>query len=219
MEVVNKQFIYPFRVSDIISCATTHGLATLLAIFGIVILIIKAFAKHDLKIITGIIIFGICLVLSYLFSTLYHSLARTRARKVFQILDHSFIYLLIAGTYSPVILIALKPALAWAVFTLIWLLAISGVILKSVAIGKHPAISAIFYILMGWIALLFIAQLWIALPAAAFFLILSGGIIYTTGVAFFAFNRIKFFHFIWHLFVMAGSISHYFAILIILNKF
>jgi hemolysin III len=205
--------IYPYRLSDMVACSVTHGLGAALAIAGMVILIIKAANVGGTLMMASALIFGICLILSYLSSTLYHALVRTKAKKIFQIIDHSMIYLLIAGTYTPIVLVTLGGFLGWTIFIVVWLMAIVGIICKSLMLGKYPRASAALYIAMGWLAILFIVPLWHALPFAAIVFLVLGGLCYTIGVVFFSLDRIPHFHSIWHLFVLAGSIFHYFLVL------
>jgi hemolysin III len=205
--------IYPYRLSDMISGAVTHGIGALLAIIGTITLFIKAESTGNGTMIASALIFGLSMILSYASSNLYHALARTKARKVFHILDHCLIYLLIAGTYTPLVLVALKGTLGWTVFAMVWILAIYGIVYKSIAIDKHNVASAVLYLAMGWLIVFFIVPLWHALPPAAIILLIAGGVAYTLGILFFAFDDIPYFHSIWHLFVLAGSIFHYVLIL------
>jgi hemolysin III len=204
---------YPYRLSDMIAGSITHGLGAILAIVGTIILVIKASNIEGSLIMTSALIFGTCLILSYLSSTLYHALVRTKARKVFQIIDHSMIYLLIAGSYTPLVLVALGGTLGWTIFIVIWIMAIVGIICKSLVLGKYPRASAALYIAMGWLAIFFIIPIWHALPFTAIVLLFLGGLCYTIGVIFFSLDHIPHFHSIWHLFVLGGSIFHYFMIL------
>jgi hemolysin III len=153
------------------------------------------------------------MLFSYSASTLYHALARTKARHVFHILDHCMIYLLIAGTYTPLVLVTIGGTLGWTIFVIVWILAICGIVYKSLAIDKHNVASAVLYLAMGWLIVFFIVPLWHALPPTAIILLIAGGVFYTVGMIFFAFDHIRYFHSIWHLFVLGGSICHFFLIL------
>ena len=150
---------------------------------------------------------------SYSSSTLYHALARTKSRHVFHILDHCMIYLLIAGTYTPLVLITIGGKLGWTIFVTVWILAICGIVYKSLAIDKHNVASAVLYLAMGWLIIFFIVPLWHALPPTAILLLIAGGVSYTVGMIFFAFDDIRYFHSSWHLFVLGGSVFHFFLIL------
>jgi hemolysin III len=205
--------VYPYRLSDMIAGAITHGLGAILACVGTVILVFKAYETKNSIIIISAIIFGVCLILSYASSTLYHALARTRAKTVFHIFDHCLIYLLIAGTYTPLTLAVIGGTLGWAIFITVWILAIIGIVCKSLILGKYPKASAILYLAMGWLIVFFIVPLWHALPAQAIALLFTGGLCYTLGIIFFIFDSRPFFHSIWHLFVLGGSFFHYLLIL------
>jgi hemolysin III len=205
--------IYPYRISDMISGAITHGLGVVLAVIGTIALVLKASLIQNTITIISAIIFGVCLILSYSSSTLYHSLTRTKAKKVFHIFDHCLIYFLIAGTYTPLTLVIIKGMLGWTIFISVWILAIIGIVCKSLILGKYPRASMTLYLAMGWLIAFFIVPLWHALPSSAIELLFAGGLCYTLGMIFFIFDSKPYFHSIWHLFVLGGSIFHYFLIL------
>ena len=158
-------------------------------------------------------IYAATLVLVYVCSTLYHSLARTRARHVFHVLDHSSIYLLIAGTYTPFTLVSLHGWLGWMLFGVVWGLAVVGVVFKSLAIGKFAVVSAVVYLFMGWFVVIAARPLIHAISWHGMLWIAAGGLAYTAGIAFFAFDRVRYFHALWHVFVLGGSVAHFFAVL------
>jgi hemolysin III len=205
--------VYPYRLSDMIAGAITHNIGYLLAIAGTLVLLPKAQSTHNVTVIVSALIFCLSMLFSYSASTLYHALARTKARHVFHILDHCMIYLLIAGTYTPLVLVVIGGVLGWTIFTIVWVLAICGIVYKSLAIDKHNVASAVLYLAMGWLIIFFIVPLWHALPTTAILLLIAGGVSYTVGMLFFAFDDIRYFHSIWHLFVLGGSIFHFFLIL------
>jgi len=196
-----------------IAGAITHNIGYLLAIAGTLVLLPKAQSTHNVTVIVSALIFCLSMLFSYSASTLYHALARTKARHVFHILDHCMIYLLIAGTYTPLVLVVIGGVLGWTIFTIVWVLAICGIVYKSLAIDKHNVASAVLYLAMGWLIIFFIVPLWHALPTTAILLLIAGGVSYTVGMLFFAFDDIRYFHSIWHLFVLGGSIFHFFLIL------
>jgi hemolysin III len=205
------------HLSDTLANAITHGVGTVLAIAGSVYLV-AASTRGSAWDIASCSIFAGTLVLVYLCSTLYHSLVRTRARHVFQILDHSSIYLLIAGTYTPFTLLSLRGPLGWTVFGIEWGLATAGVVSKSVAIDRFrrgwPAVlSALVYLLQGWLIVFVARPLIAAVSWNCIAWLAVGGVAYTLGIVFFAFDRIRYFHAAWHIFVLGGSFAHYFAIL------
>ncbi len=202
-----------WSLGEEISHAVSHGVGTALALVGLVGLVAVAARQGDEWSLASAIVFGVTLVLLYTASTLYHALPNPRAKRVFQVLDHSAIYLLIAGTYTPFTLGPLRGPLGWALFGVVWTGALAGIIFKSVAIGRAPILSVVLYVAMGWCAVVAFRPLVRAVAPAGLELLLAGGIFYTVGIAFFAWERLRFGHFVWHLFVLAGSVCHYFAVL------
>ena len=202
---------YP-RLGDILANAITHGIGAALALVGAVYLI-AASTRGTAWHVVSCSVFASTLVLVYVVSTLYHSLVRTRARHVFHVLDHSAIYLLIAGTYTPFTLVSLRGPVGWVLFGVVWALAIAGVIFKSLAIGRFALASALVYLFQGWFIVFAASPLLHAIGWHGMMWIGAGGVAYTLGMVFFALDRIRFFHAAWHLFVLAGSVAHYFAIL------
>ena len=202
------------RLGDIIANSITHGLGAVLSCVGVVVLVASAVMHQASRLcIASCGVFGAILVLVYLCSTLYHSLVRTRARHVFQVLDHSVIYLLIAGTYTPFTLVCLRGAVGWLLFTTVWTLAIAGVVFKSVALGRFAIASVVVYIIMGWLVVFAMRPLIAALGWHGVLWLGAGGVLYTAGILFFAFDRVPYFHSLWHIFVICGSAAHYFAVL------
>jgi hemolysin III len=202
------------RLGEIIANTVTHGIGAALAVAGVIVLVIASAAHGTARHIVSCGIFGGTLLLVYICSTLYHSLVRTRARHVFQVLDHSAIYLLIAGTYTPFTVVSLRGKLGWALLAVVWTLAAAGVVFKSLALGRFPAASVAVYILMGWLAVIAMRPLIRAIGWHGLGWLAAGGLFYTAGSLFFAFDRVRYFHALWHVFVLAGSISHYFAVLL-----
>lgn len=201
-----------YNLGDILANAITHGIGVLLAVAGGVYLIVAS-TRGNAWTIVACSVFAATLVLVYLFSTLYHSLVRTRARHVFHVLDHSAIYLLIAGTYTPFTLISLRGPLGWVLFGVVWALAVAGVIVKSFAVDRFAVASALVYLFQGWLIVFAGRQLVHAIGWHGTMWLGAGGLAYTLGILFFAYDRISYFHAAWHIFVLAGSIAHYFAIL------
>ena len=200
------------RLSDIVANSVTHGVGALLAVSGAIYLIHACMRRSSWHLVSCSVFAG-TLVLVYLCSTLYHSLARTRAQHVLRVLDHSAIYLLIAGTYTPFTLIALRGPVGWTLFAAVWTLAIAGILFKSVATGKYPVGSTAVYLFQGWLAVFAAVPLIHAIHWQGALLLALGGLAYTLGVVFFALDRYRYFHSAWHLFVVAGSTAHYFAVL------
>jgi hemolysin III len=201
-----------YRLGDILANAITHGVGAALAIAGAAYLV-AACTRGSVRIVVSCSVFAATLVLVYLCSTLYHSLIRTRARHVFHVLDHSAIYLLIAGTYTPFTLVSLRGPVGWTLFAIVWTLAIAGIIFKSFAVGRFEVASALVYLFQGWVVIFAARPLMHAISPHGLLWLGAGGVAYTLGIIFFALDRIAYFHAAWHLFVLAGSIAHYFAIL------
>jgi hemolysin III len=203
-------------IGEEIANSISHGVGAALAIAGLVLLTIRAAEVGSPRHIICCAIFGASAILLYLSSTLYHSLSRTRAYRVMLSLDHGSIYLLIAGTYTPITLLGLRGALGWTLFGVVWACALIGVIVKSFAAGKWGAISTALYLAMGWAAIFAAKSLYLLLAHPVFALLLAGGICYSAGIPFFASKR-KYMHFIWHLWVLAGTACHFAAIWILIR--
>ncbi len=191
----------------------THGLGVVLSIAGLVILVAKATLYGNAWHIVAASIFGSTLVLMYAASTLYHSIPLPGAKRILRVLDHSLIYFLIAGTYTPFTLGVLRGPWGWTLFGLIWALALAGILLKSVGGVRHPRLSTGVYLGMGWLVLVAARPLWQALPGWGLFWLAAGGVGYTAGVGFYAASRMRYAHFVWHLFVLAGTACHFIAVL------
>ena len=201
-----------YRLGDILANSITHGVGLAFAIAGAVNLIVAS-TRGSTWVIVSCAVFAATLILVYLCSTLYHSLVRTRARHVLHVLDHSSIYLLIAGTYTPFTLVSLRGPVGWVLFAAVWSLAIAGVIFKSFAVGRFAVASALVYLFQGWFVIFAARPLLHAVSPHGILWLAAGGLAYTFGIIFFALDRIPYFHATWHIFVLAGSIAHYFAIL------
>jgi hemolysin III len=201
------------RLGDILANSITHGVGAFAAIAGAVYLIALS-ARGPTSVVLSCAVFASTLVLVYLFSTLYHSLVRTRARRVFQVFDHCAIYLLIAGTYTPFTLVSLRGPVGWVLFAVVWTLAVGGIVFKSLAVGRFPFASAAFYLGQGWLVVFAMRPLLHSVGWEGVLWLLAGGIFYTLGILFFAFDRFPYFHAAWHLFVLAGSAAHYCAVLL-----
>ncbi len=160
--------------------------------------------------IIGFSIFGGSLIIMYIVSTLYHSLTYTRAKTVFRILDQSAIFLLIAGTYTPIVLMQLRSMFGWILLAAIWSFAIFGITMKSIFGNKRNILYICCYVCMGWIGMIMIKPLWEALSMHAVFLLICGGVCYTSGIGFYMWKKLPFHHSIWHLFILGGSIYHFF---------
>jgi hemolysin III len=192
----------------------SHAIGLIAALVATPFLIKLAAQRGDSPFLVGVSIFAASMVLLYLSSTIYHALPAGRAKGVFRIIEHSAIYLLIAGTYTPFTLGILHGAWGWTLLGLIWGLAAAGVALKAFGKMSHPLFSTSLYLLMGWLIVIAVNPLYERLPATGLLWLVTGGLAYTLGVVFFAVDsRLRYGHFIWHLFVMAGTACHYFAVL------
>ncbi|GAB6092103.1 PAQR family membrane homeostasis protein TrhA [Furfurilactobacillus curtus] len=203
-----------YEIVNEIFNATTHGIGFGLAIAGLVILVVRAVHTGSSLRVTTFAIYGSILVLFYLASTLFHALIFTRAKHLFQIFDHSAIYLLIAGTYTPYCLLVIGGAKGWWILSVIVLMAICGVIYKALWLGRYNVISTVIYVVMGWMCALAFPQLYHGLGPTGFWLLVSGGVAFTVGAIIYSFQDIPFGHVIWHLFVMLGTILMYFSVLL-----
>ncbi len=209
MKTEETELSLPMEIGNAIS----HGVATGLAIAGLVVLMVHAaHLGQAMRIVTDAI-YGSILVLFFLSSTLFHSLIYTRARHVFRVFDHAMIFLLIAASYTPISLVTIGGWQGWTLFGFEWALAIAGVVYKSIWLKQKSVWSTIVYVLMGWVCVTCFPILWHTLPHPGFYLLLTGGIIYTLGAGVYLF-KISSAHFIWHFFVIAGSACIYFTILL-----
>ncbi|WP_438952283.1 PAQR family membrane homeostasis protein TrhA [Porticoccus sp.] len=196
-----------------IANSLSHGAGLLAALIATPPLIIRASQQDNTGFMVGSAIFALTMILLYLSSTLYHGLPRGQAKRLFQVIEHSAIFLLIAGTYTPFTLGVLQGVWGWTLLALIWCLAATGVILKTSNRLDHPVFSTGLYLLMGWLIVIAANPLWLHLPTPGLIWLASGSLAYTVGVAFFtADSYLRYGHFIWHLFVMAGTTCHYIAI-------
>lgn len=190
----------------------THLVGAALALAGVAVLVTVAARQGDAWKIVSFSLYGVTLFLLYGFSTLYHSL-RGRAKAIFRRFDHLAIYLLIAGTYTPFALVTLRGGWGWALFGVVWGLAVVGMALEYLPRKGPRILPVVIYLLMGWLALIALKPLWQALPLMGFVWLLSGGLLYTVGVVFYGLDeKLRHAHGVWHLFVLAGSVSHYIAI-------
>lgn len=193
--------------------ASTHGLGILLSIVGLVVLVAFATLEGSALLITSCAIFGSTLIFAYSSSTLYHAITHEKAKRIFRQFDHAAIYFLIAGTYTPVVLVLLNGTLGWTIFSIIWATTIFGVTLKFVFPNRFKKLSVTLYLIMGWFIIIAMNQLFENMQSGGLWLMLLGGIFYSVGVIFYVWKKLPYNHAIWHLFVLGGSISHYFMVL------
>ena len=199
-------------VKDELWNALTHAIGVTLALAALAALVTLASVHGNARQLVSYSIYGVTLVLLYSASTAYHGVRLPRAKQVLRILDHSAIYLLIAGTYTPFALISLRGAWGWSLLAIIWALAAAGVVFKIFFIGRFARTSVVIYLAMGWLALVATRQLFIHLPRSGLILLFAGGLCYSVGVLFFAYDYKRFHHAIWHVFVLAGSACHFVAV-------
>ena len=195
----------------------THTIGTGLAIAGLVLLIVKAVRLGGTLRILSFTIFGVTLVFLYIASSLYHGLPiivkSAILQKILRIFDHSAIFLLIAGTYTPFMLVTLRGSIGLSLFCIVWAIALVGIVLKVIFINRYPVLFTAIYIAMGWLIVTAIKPLLLGLPRGGIVFLFLGGLTYTLGVIFYAWQKLHYNHFVWHFFVLFGSIFHYFAIL------
>lgn len=208
MEKVSQYSI----TEEIFNCIT-HGVGIIISIAALVVMVIFSSRYGNATHIVSSIIFGTALILLYTASTLYHGFQKPKLKRTFKIIDHSCIYVLIAGTYTPFMLITLHGTLGWTIFSIVWSLSVLGILFKVFFVNRFETFSTIAYILMGWIIIFAIKPLCQALPGSALAWIVSGGLIYTLGTIFYSWKKLPFNHAIWHSFVLGGSICHFFAIM------
>ena len=195
-----------------IAHSTTHGVGAAFAVVGLVLLILRAADVGDARMVVSFTVFGASMVLLYTASCLYHALIPRRARRVFQILDHSFIYVLIAGTYTPFLLVSLRGAWGWSMFGVVWGLALAGAVFKVFFTGRFRLLSTLLYLGMGWLSVISIKPMLANVPAAGLWWLLGGGLFYSLGTVFYMWKRLPYHHAVWHLFVMAGTGCHFWAV-------
>jgi len=203
-----------YSLAEEIAHATTHGVGLALAVAALVVLIVVASLRGDAWHVVSVSIYGSTLVLLYAASTLYHAITTPRAKETLRVLDHSAIYLLIAGTYTPFTLVNLRGGWGWALFGVVWGLATLGVVLEATAGGRIKSLSLVLYIGLGWLVAVAVKPLLESVAAGGLVLLLLGGVAYTGGVVFYGWRGLHFHHAVWHVFVLAGSVCHFFAVLL-----
>jgi len=192
--------------------AVTHGVGALFSLAGLIVLTASAYMYGTVWHLVSFAVYGSSLVLLYLASALYHSFRREKLKYIFKICDHSAIYLLIAGTYTPFSLILLHGFMGWIILGVVWTMAVIGVALKIFFVARLKVVSTICYLIMGWLIVVVIKPIAAVLPAEGLFWLVGGGVFYTVGSFFYLNRRIPYNHAVWHLFVMAGSIAHFIAV-------
>ncbi|GAB4178262.1 MAG: hemolysin III family protein [Calditrichia bacterium] len=202
----------PYSLGEELFNSISHGIGVVFGIVALVLMILKSSEYSDNRYLASALIFGISIIVLYLNSTLYHSFPWARVKHLFKILDHISIYFLIAGTYTPFMLITLKGVWGYTIISIIWGLSILGLIFKLFFVGRFNKLSTLLYVLMGWTAIFAIKPLMQALPTGGVWLVISGGIVYTVGAVFYLWKKLPFNHGIWHLFVLGGTVLHFIAV-------
>jgi hemolysin III len=202
-----------YSLGEEIANAITHGLGVVGSIVALVLLVLFARTYGTLTHVVSVSIYGTTLILLYTASTLYHSLSNTKACRIFKIIDHAAIYLLIAGTYTPFMLVTLRGPWGWWLFGIVWGLALLGVSLEAFWVYRPKWLSGVVYLAMGWLVVVAIKPLVAALPPLGWQLLLAGGLAYTFGVIFYVLKKVPYMHAVWHLWVLAGSACHFFSVL------
>lgn len=205
-----------YTLGEEIFNAVSHGTGGLLAIAGTVVLIVFTSIYNDAWAVVSSAIYGASLIILYTMSTLYHAITNEKAKKFFRIMDHNTIFFLIAGTYTPITLAVLRGALGWVLFGIVWGAAVLGIVFNSIDLEKFRKPSVVCYVMMGWVIIFAFKPILNAMPKLSIIFLLLGGAFYTFGIIFYAIKKIKYFHSIWHLFTIAGSIFQYFSILLAL---
>lgn len=203
----------PYTLRQEIANSVTHGIGTALSVAGLTLLVVFASLHGSARHVVSVAVYGTTLVLLYLASTLYHAIQHEGAKRILKILDHVAIFLLIAGTYTPFTLISLRGPWGWSLFGTVWGLATIGIVFKLFFTGKYKRLSTIVYLLMGWIIAVALRPLAMALPTRGLILLFLGGLAYSVGVIFYVQKERAYSHAVWHLFVILGSLCHFFSVL------
>lgn len=202
-----------YTLGEEIFNSVSHGAGSALSIAGTVVLIVVSAIYSDAWAVVSSCIYGASLIILYTMSTLYHAITNEKAKAFFRIMDHNTIFFLIAGTYTPITLACLRGWLGWTLFGIVWGAAAVGIVLNSINLERFKKVNMVCYILMGWVIIIAIKPMIDSVNTLSLIFLLVGGIFYTVGIIFYALKKLKYFHSIWHLFTVAGSVFHYFSIL------
>ncbi len=203
-----------YSVGEEIFSSVSHGIGALIGVAALVLMVVFAARAHNVYGVVSGAIYGATMIILFTMSTLYHAIQAPRAKKVFRVMDHCSIYLLIAGTYTPVTLCTLRQHGGWVMFGVVWGVTALGIVLNSISLEKFKLVSLISYIVLGWAIVAMIGPIRAALPPAGLWLLVVGGVVYMVGVVFYCLKKTAYMHSIWHLFVLAGSILHFLCILL-----
>jgi hemolysin III len=203
-----------YSLGEDIANSVTHGVGVAFSLVALTLLIVRAVLYGDPWALGGGIVFGVSLILLYTGSTLYHAIPFPRARRVFKILDHAAIYVLIAGSYTPFTLVTMRASGGWWMFAIVWTLAVLGIAMEAFWTYRPRWLSAVVYLFMGWLAVFMIGPMRAALAPNGLWLLVAGGLCYTVGTIFYVFKKVPYFHMVWHLWVLAGSVCHFLSVLL-----
>lgn len=206
--------IHEYSLGEEVANSITHGIGVLLAIAAIPLCVVQALNSNEPLHLLAALIYSIFMLLEYVMSTLYHALSADRAKRVFKVLDHSFIYLFIAATYTPYCLITLVGSVGVGLCVFVWAVALVGVAVEAFWVFRPRWVSAILYLCLGWAVVVFIPQLYVLLDSAAFWLLLAGGLCYSIGCIFYVLKKIPYMHSIFHLWILAGSVCQFLSIVL-----
>ncbi len=218
---MTKKSLPTYTLGEELMNSISHGIGACLSVAALVLCIVRAVFNIESVGAAGVVgasIYGATLVILYCMSTLYHAITNKTARRVFRVFDHTSIYLLIAGTYTPITLVTLKGAIGWVLFGIVWGIAVLGIVLNAINIERFKVFSIVSYIVMGWAVVLGGKSVISQLPFGGLVFLLIGGICYTVGIIFYAMKKYKYMHSVWHMFVLAGSITHFFAVYLYVLK-
>jgi hemolysin III len=211
---MNQHYTYGEELTN----SLTHGIGAVLSIAGLAVLILSAALYGNVWHVVSFSIYGVSLLLLYSISTLYHGIRYPVVKKFLRFLDHSAIFILIAGSYTPFVLVSLRGGWGWSIFGIVWTCAIIGIILKSILMDRFKKLSIAVYVVMGWLCLIALKEIIGHVPPISIVLLLLGGLFYTSGVVFYAWRRLPYHHAVWHVFVLIGSLFHYFAVLALVGN-
>lgn len=203
-----------YTLGEEIFNSVSHGTGGALAVAGTAVLIVCSAIYSDAWAVVSSCIYGASLIILYTMSTLYHAITNEKAKKFFRIMDHNTIFFLIAGTYTPITLAFMRGALGWVLFGVVWAAAIVGIVLNSIDLERFRKPSVVCYVAMGWVIIIAFKPFIESVPTISLVFLLIGGAFYTIGVIFYALKKVRYFHSVWHLFTVAGSVFHYFAVLL-----
>jgi len=207
-----KKILPSYTLGEELTNSISHGIGACLSVAALVLCVVRAATRGTAAGVVSAAIYGATLVILYCMSTLYHAITNKTARTVFRVFDHTSIYLLIAGTYTPLTLVTLKGAMGWTLFGIVWGIAVLGIVLNAINIEKFKVFSMISYIVMGWVCIISIKNIVANMEKGGLIFLVLGGLLYTGGLIFYALKKYRYMHSVWHFFVLAGSIMHFFCI-------